>query len=41
VGLVIVGGLTASTCLTLIIIPTIYSLLDDMAGFFRRVLRAA
>ncbi|MFQ5701326.1 MAG: efflux RND transporter permease subunit, partial [Acidobacteriota bacterium] len=37
IGLVIVGGLTTSTFLTLMIIPTIYSLLDDATCFMRRV----
>ena len=32
-GLVIVSGLTASTLLTLIILPTFYSLIDDVAMF--------
>lgn len=41
VGLVIMAGLAASTCLTLIIIPTIYTLLDDVILFMRRVVRAA
>jgi HAE1 family hydrophobic/amphiphilic exporter-1 len=41
VGLVIMAGLAASTCLTLIIIPTIYTLLDDVIVFMRRVVRAA
>ena len=41
VGLVIMAGLAASTALTLIIIPTIYSLLDDLTLFLRRVIRAA
>jgi HAE1 family hydrophobic/amphiphilic exporter-1 len=41
IGLVIVGGLTTSTFLTLIIIPTIYSLVDDATCFFKRVGRAA
>jgi HAE1 family hydrophobic/amphiphilic exporter-1 len=40
VGLVIMGGLTTSTFLTLLIIPTIYSLIDDLTVFFRRVARA-
>ncbi len=40
IGLVIVGGLTTSTFLTLLIIPTIYSLVDDLSGFVRRVGRA-
>jgi HAE1 family hydrophobic/amphiphilic exporter-1 len=40
IGLVIIGGLTTSTFLTLMIIPTIYSLVDDFARFLRRVARA-
>jgi hydrophobic/amphiphilic exporter-1 (mainly G- bacteria), HAE1 family len=40
IGLVIMGGLTTSTFLTLIIIPTIYSLMDDLTRFARRVARA-
>jgi HAE1 family hydrophobic/amphiphilic exporter-1 len=40
IGLVIIGGLTTSTFLTLLIIPTIYSLVDDCTRFFRRVVRA-
>ena len=39
--LVILGGLTTSTFLTLLIIPTVYTLVDDMAGFSRRVVYAA
>ncbi len=37
IGLVIMGGLTTSTFLTLMIIPTIYSLIDDTAAFMQRV----
>jgi HAE1 family hydrophobic/amphiphilic exporter-1 len=37
IGLVIVGGLTTSTFLTLMIIPTVYSLIDDLSRFFGRV----
>jgi HAE1 family hydrophobic/amphiphilic exporter-1 len=40
IGLVIVGGLTTSTFLTLMIIPTIYSLVDDASRFAARVARA-
>ena len=40
IGLVIIGGLTTSTFLTLVIIPTIYSLIDDLTKFTRRVARA-
>ena len=41
VGLVILAGMSTSTFLTLVIVPTIYSLVDDMAGYFRRVVRTA
>jgi HAE1 family hydrophobic/amphiphilic exporter-1 len=41
VGLVIMGGLTTSTFLTLVIIPTIYSLIDDFAIYWKRVIHAA
>ncbi|HVS14325.1 MAG TPA: efflux RND transporter permease subunit [Thermoanaerobaculia bacterium] len=41
VGLVILGGLTTSTFLTLLVTPTIYTLVDDATRFFRRVARAA
>jgi len=41
IGLVIVGGLTTSTFLTLMIIPTIYSLIDDLTVIARRVVRSA
>ena len=41
VGLVILGGLTTSTFLTLMIIPTVYSMIDEAADFLKRVLRAA
>lgn len=41
VGLVILGGLTTSTFLTLLIVPTFYSVVDDMARFFQRVMARA
>lgn len=41
VGLVILAGLTTSTFLTLVIIPTIYSLVDDCARFVGKTVRAA
>ncbi len=40
IGLVIIGGLTTSTFLTLVIIPTIYSLVDDATLFLQRLARA-
>ena len=39
IGLVIMGGLTSSTFLTLVIIPTFYSLVDDLTRYFGRVVR--
>ncbi len=39
VGLALMGGLTTSTILTLIVIPTIYTLLDDLSAMFLRVFR--
>ena len=41
IGLVIVSGLSVSTVMTLILLPTVYSLMDDLAGSARRVLAAA
>jgi len=41
IGVVIIGGLTTSTFLTLLVIPTIYSLVDDASLFVRRVARSA
>jgi len=41
VGLVILAGLTTSTFLTLVIIPTIYSLVDDSTRFFGKIVRTA
>jgi len=37
VGLVILGGLTTSTLLTVMVIPTVYSLIDDLTVFCRRI----
>jgi HAE1 family hydrophobic/amphiphilic exporter-1 len=41
VGLVILGGLTMSTFLTVMVIPIIYSLIDDLSAFARRIAAAA
>ena len=41
VGLVVVCGLASSTVLTLLLAPTLYSLLDDLGMWMRRVVRAA
>ena len=37
----IVGGLTFSTIITLLVLPTIYVLLDDMRNWARRIVRAS
>ena len=37
VGLVILGGLTTSTFLTVMVTPVVYSLIDDLSLFVRRV----
>lgn len=41
VGLVILGGLTTSTFLTLVVLPTFYSAIDDTRRFVSRVVRTA
>lgn len=38
--LVVVSGLASSTLLTLVLAPTLYSLLDDLAQWQKQVLRA-
>jgi HAE1 family hydrophobic/amphiphilic exporter-1 len=40
VGLVILGGLVTSTFLTVMIIPVVYSLVDDLTSFLRRITAA-
>jgi HAE1 family hydrophobic/amphiphilic exporter-1 len=40
-GLVILGGLTTSTLLTVMVIPVIYSIVDDLTSFFGRLVREA
>lgn len=39
VGLVILGGLTTSTFLTLLVVPTVYSMIDDVGRLFVRIAR--
>ena len=39
VGLVVVSGLASSTILTLMLAPTLYSLLDDLSLWFKGVMR--
>jgi HAE1 family hydrophobic/amphiphilic exporter-1 len=41
VGLVILGGLTTSTFLTVMVIPIVYSLIDDLSLFARHIATAA
>ena len=41
IGLVVVSGLATSTLLTLLLAPTLYSLLDDLSLWARRVMRAS
>jgi len=38
VGIAIVGGMLTSTVLTLIVVPVVYSLMDDLAGWLRRLI---
>ena len=40
IALALVGGLTTSTFMTLVVMPTIYALLDDLGMFVRRVAAA-
>ncbi len=37
IGVVVVSGLTVSTVLTLILLPTVYSLMDDLSRFSKQV----
>ena len=41
IGLIVVSGLLSSTVLTLVLAPTLYSLLDDLALWCKRVVRAS
>jgi len=41
IGLVVVSGLASSTVLTLLLAPTLYSLVDDLGIWIQRVARAA
>jgi HAE1 family hydrophobic/amphiphilic exporter-1 len=41
IGLVVICGLIFSTVLTLVILPTIYSLMDDLALYIKRVAASA
>ena len=41
IGLVVISGLMVSTLLTLIILPTIYSLMDDLARYTKRMVASA
>lgn len=35
----VIGGMSAATLLTMVVIPVLYSLLDDLGGFFKRLLQ--
>jgi HAE1 family hydrophobic/amphiphilic exporter-1 len=37
IGLVVVSGLSVSTLMTLVLLPTIYSLMDDLANYTKRL----
>ena len=37
----VIGGLITSTLLTLIVVPVVYTVLDDMEGYLRRWLKGA
>jgi len=37
VGLIVISGMITSTVLTLVIMPTIYSLIDDLGRFVKRL----
>jgi multidrug efflux pump subunit AcrB len=39
VGLVILGGLTTATFLTVTVIPVVYSMMDDVVVFTKRLAR--
>jgi HAE1 family hydrophobic/amphiphilic exporter-1 len=32
----VIGGIISSTLLTLVVVPVVYTLIDDFAGLFRR-----
>jgi len=41
IGLVVISGLSFSTILTLVLLPTVYSLMDDLGRFMKRVFASA
>jgi len=40
IGLVVVSGLSISTLMTLVLLPTVYSLMDDLSHYAKRVVAA-
>lgn len=41
IGLVVVSGLSVSTLMTLVLLPTVYSLMDDLSHYAKRVVAAS
>ncbi|MDA0747727.1 MAG: efflux RND transporter permease subunit [bacterium] len=41
IGFVVISGLMVSTLLTLVLLPTVYSLMDDLSGYVKRVAASA
>jgi HAE1 family hydrophobic/amphiphilic exporter-1 len=41
IGLVVVSGLSVSTLMTLVLLPTVYSLMDDLSHYAKRVVASA
>ena len=41
IGLVVISGLSVSTIMTLVLLPTVYSLMDDLSHYAKRVVAAS